>query len=211
MGLSNPSNELLREFESQWKDEKIASLISIGAGHEGVIQVGDLASLSNNSPSNSLTTSLKRMATDCERVALCLQDRFRDQHIYFRFSVEQGLQNRTNGEQNRLADIEAHTKAYLQSSKTSDLVEEVVESLSGNLDAPHYTNSTEYFHQTLDRYITNCNQILEEIHIDGVTPTLKNVIALLESIQVSGFNSSAEYLHLTHRRPLRLTSCNGFL
>jgi predicted acylesterase/phospholipase RssA len=189
IGSSNPSNELIREFELQWKDEKIASLISMGAGHEGVIQAADSLS------TNGLGTVLNRMVTDCERVALCLEDRFRDQNIYFRFSVEQGLQRRTDGIRTELGDIETHTKGYLQSGKTSDLIDELVESLSGDLEAPDYMNNINYFRQTMDRYVTNSRQILAEVRSEDERSAMNDAIALLESIRVSGFDS-IQFLHI---------------
>jgi hypothetical protein len=180
MGLSNPSSELIREFELQWKDEKIAALISIGAGHEGVIQVAD-----SSSSSNGLSSTLNRMATDCERVALCLEDRFRNNNIYFRLNVEQGLQRHADGIRTEIGEIMAHTKAYLQANKASDLVDELVESLSRDCVAPEYTNSKQYYKETMDRYKTESNNLIGQVQSANVRSVIEGALTVLDSLQVS--------------------------
>lgn len=205
MGLNNPSDELIKESELQWNGEKVMALVSIGAGYEGVIHAAD------SSSSNELNSTLMRMATDCERVATCLEDRFRGKNIYFRLNVEQGFQLRTEGTRTMLEDIEPHTKAYLQTTKISILIDELVVSLVEDLEAPDYTSSSDYFRQIMDRYITDCNQILAEIRSDDARSVMNVVVTLLESVQVSRLVAGLHLTELDYHRALPRASHNGFL
>ncbi|CAE7072079.1 unnamed protein product [Rhizoctonia solani] len=121
LGCSNPLAHVLNEVGRVYPDRQVASVVSIGAGHARTIQVPG--------PSRWHRTQdvvvMKDMATDSERVAEEMMIRFRSRSgVYFRFNVDQGMQNMKDGSWERLGEAMQHTKAYLQKSETSQKLEE---------------------------------------------------------------------------------------
>jgi hypothetical protein len=124
-GTNNPSRQVIAEAKSMWKDEDISALISIGAGQEGVLRIAD----SLSSP-NVWDTVSERVATDTERIVEDVKDQF--EKVYFRLSVEQGLQQGVNMLPITLADIDTQTWAYLRSFDAGYLLKKAVKCLGGN-------------------------------------------------------------------------------
>ncbi|CUA77838.1 Nephrocystin-3 [Xenopus laevis] [Rhizoctonia solani] len=123
LGCSNPIAHLLSELNRIYPGRQIASIISIGAGHARTIQVPD--------PSRWRRTQdmmvMKDMATDSERVAEDMAARFEGTSgVYFRFNVDQGMQDMKHGSWERLEEAMQHTKAYLQKSDTSRKLDSAV-------------------------------------------------------------------------------------
>lgn len=177
IGWNNPSNEVINEFEAVWKGQNMACLASIGTGHEGVIQIDPSAILGN------FHLALERMVTDCERIAQDIGHRFREQNTYFRFSVEHGLQHNdrspiTPGE------MEAHTRAYLNSPGVTFSVDTLVASLIQAIEAPEYHATGDYFKQVLNHYILSAQERLNNITIMEIHLPAQEAVATLQSIQV---------------------------
>jgi hypothetical protein len=123
VGWSNPSTEIIREFEAEWRGQGILCFTSIGTGHQGVIQVDTSSIL------NSINPTLEKMATDSQRVTEEIAHRFMGQRNYFRLNVEQGLQ-RTDGQKTlKPEDVVVHTKAYLGSVWVDTSVDRLVDSI----------------------------------------------------------------------------------
>ncbi|CAE6437188.1 unnamed protein product, partial [Rhizoctonia solani] len=125
LGCSNPLAHVLSEVQRLYSDRQVACIISIGAGHSRTIQVP--------SPSRWYTyrtqdlVVMKDMATDSERVAEEMMLRFRNtSELYYRFSVDQGVQNMDDGSWERLGETMQHTKAYLRKNETDRKLEEAV-------------------------------------------------------------------------------------
>ncbi|CAE6408497.1 unnamed protein product [Rhizoctonia solani] len=125
LGCSNPLAHVLAEVQRLYSDRQVACIISIGAGHSRTIQVP--------SPSHWYTyrtqdlVAMKDMATDSERVAEEMMLRFRNtSELYYRFSVDQGVQNMDDGSWERLGETMQHTKAYLRKNETDRKLEEAV-------------------------------------------------------------------------------------
>ncbi|CAE7174090.1 unnamed protein product [Rhizoctonia solani] len=121
LGCSNPLAHVLNEVSRIYPDRQIASVVSIGAGHARTIQVPI--------PSRWHRTQdvmvMKDMATDSERVAEEMTLRFRGMRgVYFRFNVDQGMQNMKDGSWERLDEAMQHTKAYLRKGETNQKLEE---------------------------------------------------------------------------------------
>ncbi|KAL5631718.1 hypothetical protein ACGC1H_007280 [Rhizoctonia solani] len=123
LGCSNPLAHVLTEVERLYPGRQVASVISIGTGHTRTIQV----------PSSSRwhrtqdVIVMKDMATDSERVAEEMMIRFQGTNgVYFRFNVDQGMQNVRDGSWERVGETMQHTKAYLQKSETNQKIEEAV-------------------------------------------------------------------------------------
>ncbi|EUC61085.1 kinesin light chain, partial [Rhizoctonia solani AG-3 Rhs1AP] len=116
LGCSNPIAHVLSEVKRVYPDRQVACIISIGAGHTRTIQVP--------TPRRWHRTQdaivMKDMAIDSERVAEEMVTRFEGTSgVYFRFNVDQGLQNMKDGSWERLGEAMQHTKAYLQKGETS--------------------------------------------------------------------------------------------
>jgi hypothetical protein len=127
LGTNNPATKAIEEFNSEWKDKKMVALISIGAGHEGVIALPDPSSL------ESVHVVTRSLATDSEGVAEALERHFYKQEVYFRLSVAQGLQGAAGADfgGKSLAEINTHTRAYLETpSGGLRVVENIVRALT---------------------------------------------------------------------------------
>ena len=70
---------------------------------------------------------MRDMATDSERVAEEMTGRFEGTgDVYFRFNVDQGMQNMKDGSWERMSETMQHTKAYLQKHETSQKLDGAV-------------------------------------------------------------------------------------
>ncbi|CUA75446.1 Nephrocystin-3 [Mus musculus] [Rhizoctonia solani] len=132
IGCSNPLAHVLSEVERVWPTRKVTSIISLGAGHTRTIKMPN--------PSWWQRTQdvivMKDMATDSERVAEEMSMRFqRTSGVYFRFNVDQGMQDMNHGSWERLAEAMQHAKGYLQKNKTSQMLEEAVRISMGRYSA----------------------------------------------------------------------------
>ncbi|KAL5631739.1 hypothetical protein ACGC1H_007295 [Rhizoctonia solani] len=123
LGCSNPLPHVLSEVKRIYPDRHLASIISIGAGHARTIQVP--------APSRWHRTqdviAMKDMARDSERVAEEMMGRFKGTgDVYFRFNVDQGMQNMKDGSWERIGEAMQHAKAYVQKGETSDKLDKAV-------------------------------------------------------------------------------------
>ncbi|KAL1994732.1 hypothetical protein VTN49DRAFT_919 [Thermomyces lanuginosus] len=104
-GCNNPCELLIEEGRRQFPERKQLRVLSIGTGLGDVVTIRDSRL--------SIIDALKRMATSSKRVALSLDNRFGDDGEYFRFNVEQGLQDITLSDWDKASSISAHTHNYL--------------------------------------------------------------------------------------------------
>ena len=137
IGWSNPSHEVVREFEAKLPRQKLACLASIGAGHNGPIQI-DAEDFEG-----TFNLAIERIATDRERTAQDIAYRFHGQDIYFRLDVERGMQQ--DREQTTLGDIETHTKQYLCSPGVTESVNKLVDTLLRATEPPEWVMTAELF------------------------------------------------------------------
>ncbi|CAE6529315.1 unnamed protein product [Rhizoctonia solani] len=125
LGCSNPLAHVLSEVKRVYPSREVACVISIGAGHGGTIQ------LPKPSRWQLLRTqdiiAIKSMAADSERIAEEMEIRFQDTHgVYFRFNVDQGVQDMKDGCWERLGEVMEHTTAYLYKEVTNQRLEDVL-------------------------------------------------------------------------------------
>lgn len=123
LGCSNPIAHVLSEVRRVYPDRQVGCIISIGAGHACTVQVPN--------PSRWRRTQdmvvMKDMATDSERVAEEMVARFEGtENVYFRFNVDQGMQDMTDGSWERLGETIQRTKAYLQKVEVNRKLEAAV-------------------------------------------------------------------------------------
>ncbi|CAE6446543.1 unnamed protein product [Rhizoctonia solani] len=126
IGCSNPLVHVLTEVKQIYPGHQVACVISIGAGHARTIQVPDPRWWQFIFRTQDVIV-MKEMATDSERVAEDMAKRFQSTSgVYFRFNVDQGVQNMKEGCWERLGEVMGHTKAYLQKSATGKSLEHAV-------------------------------------------------------------------------------------
>jgi len=113
LGATNPVREVITEAHTLFGgDSGVASLLSLGTGHPGVISFpsGDGVDLSK---------VMRDMMNDCEQRARRLSAD-RRVGIYFRFSVEQGMQSNHLGPVADLNQVMAQTKNYLAEQRIGE-------------------------------------------------------------------------------------------
>jgi hypothetical protein len=176
IGWNNPTQEVIKEFESKWSQQKLACLASIGPGHKNPVRIDtkDIA--------GTLNLTIERVATDRERIAQDIAYRFQGQNMYFRLNAEQELQH--DDKLMTLGDIENHTRNYLCSSSVTKSVDKLIDTLLRTTDPPEWSTTTENFEQTLDDYILDCQKWVDKIQSTAVTAAAEEVIRILEAIRV---------------------------
>ncbi|EXJ75745.1 uncharacterized protein A1O5_00252 [Cladophialophora psammophila CBS 110553] len=113
LGANNPVDEVEREATDIWCPKSgnlkdlIKCFVSIGTGNQGMKPIA-------NNVANFLSKTLVNMTTQTEQTAGSFSARWRDlSNRYFRFNVEQGLQEVGLAEYKELGRIEIATDDYL--------------------------------------------------------------------------------------------------
>ncbi|KAG8710774.1 hypothetical protein FRC09_020938 [Ceratobasidium sp. 395] len=113
VACSNPTPHVLAEFSALYPELRVASIVCIGAGHARTIQIPKPNPLHRLMPTNVLM-AMKDIATDSERVAQDMASRFQSMSdMYFRFSVDQGMQDVRMSRWQEKCEVAAHTRSYL--------------------------------------------------------------------------------------------------
>ncbi|KAG8758131.1 hypothetical protein FRC12_010092 [Ceratobasidium sp. 428] len=122
MGCGNPIEHVLAEAKRMYPNRRVATIVSIGAGHPCTIQIPEPSPFQRIFSTNVIA-AMKDIATDNERVAQAMAVRFRGaRDVYFRLNVDQGMQSVQLGDWNRLGEVQAHTRAYMNKAETNELV-----------------------------------------------------------------------------------------
>jgi hypothetical protein len=101
-------------------DSGIASLLSLGTGHPGVISF----------PSGGeadLHSIMRDVMNDCEQRAQEIEQQIGRVGIYFRFSVEQGMQSDHLGPVAEPSQVVAQTENYIAEHRTSEKICEFIQ------------------------------------------------------------------------------------
>jgi hypothetical protein len=123
IGVNNPVRDVIAEAQTLFgKDSSVASILSVGCGHPGVI------SMASNGDATALQAVLRDITLDCERQAQEAQEQIGHLGIYFRFSVEQGMQRSQPTSADDLSWIATQTEVYLAETGVSSKVEELLNS-----------------------------------------------------------------------------------
>jgi predicted acylesterase/phospholipase RssA len=110
MGCNNPIAQVLSEAELAFPGQHVACVISIGAGQPELIAIPTPGRLQL---SPDVVAATQAIATDCERVAQEVAQRFRDiDNFYFRFNVQQGMQSVRLEQWERLGHVFTHANQY---------------------------------------------------------------------------------------------------
>jgi hypothetical protein len=145
LGASNPIREVILEAHSLFGGaDGVAAIISLGAGHPGTTSFPDPTSPSfggstmnwfwgskkGMADSQAWLKTLTNMVNDCEETAREIKTQMGHLGLYWRFSVEQGLQQAAISDEDEEAGewIMTQTRQYLES-------EDVVTALDACADA----------------------------------------------------------------------------
>ncbi|QRV92253.1 kinesin light chain [Ceratobasidium sp. AG-Ba] len=135
LGCNNPTAHVLTEVKAVLPRRDMSSLVCIGAGHPDTIQLSHHTALARLIPSNVLALT-KGISLDAERVAQEMETRFRSaEDLYFRFSVDQGMQRIEVGEWEKLSQVAANAQAYMRSPGLSKRVDSAVASIEARKNA----------------------------------------------------------------------------
>ncbi|CUA76261.1 Dynein heavy chain 1, axonemal [Rhizoctonia solani] len=121
IGNNNPLPHVLAEVRGLHPGRYISSIVSIGAGRPKTMRIPD--------PGNprSLQETMYNMATDSEQVAEAMERRFwNTTEVYFRFNVDQGIQDIAADEWKKANKVAADTRAYLNKCKVNDSMNKAV-------------------------------------------------------------------------------------
>ncbi|KZT37774.1 FabD/lysophospholipase-like protein [Sistotremastrum suecicum HHB10207 ss-3] len=132
MGRRNPILEVLQECSLVYPDKSVGCIVSIGAGKAATIALP-----SNRRPTflkpllpDDVLDTMRRIALDCGRNAEETARRYeRTENLYYRFDVEQGMQNLGRKEWEELSSVTSHTQQYLKLSGTDTKLGSAAENL----------------------------------------------------------------------------------
>jgi hypothetical protein len=185
LGWNNPSKEVIREFETEWKHESILCFASIGTGHQGVMQI------QTSSTVDSHNSTMEKAVTDCQRVAEEIAYRFQRQNNYFRLSVDQGLQLTDAQKAFRLEDVIVHTKAFLGTNWANISMDQLVDALLRADEVLPWQTTRNKFEETMTTYVSHARSCVDHINMDKVRQGILKAAGLLELIQVRFLSRSA--------------------
>ena len=128
--FNNPAQLILSEALTGFGDaSKLGCLVSIGTGHPGTIGLSQPDAFQKILPTEMVEV-LKQIATNCERAAHELAERFRQlPNRYFRYSVSHGVGSISLEEWKKMNEVQVHTKAYLAEVGVSSSINKLVETL----------------------------------------------------------------------------------
>jgi len=124
LGASNPVSEVITEAHTLFGgDSSVAFLLSLGTGHPGAIPVP---------PDGNVDTHrlMRDMMNDCEQRAQEIERRLGRVGIYFRFSVQQGMQNIHGGQAADPSWVASQTEAYLSDQRTSENIDALIQTFN---------------------------------------------------------------------------------
>ncbi|QRV81205.1 kinesin light chain [Ceratobasidium sp. AG-Ba] len=133
LGCNNLTAHVLTEAKAILADRYLSSLICIGAGHPDTIRLIPIGTnlIAQRVPISVLELT-RRPALDAERVAQEMEKRFQSTPgIYFRFSVDQGIQGIKLSEWENLSRVGIEAKAYMQGPEVGQRVHQAVFAIQG--------------------------------------------------------------------------------
>lgn len=140
LGCNNPIKEVIAEAKLVFgKERKVDCIVSIGTGKAGVVGFDKPTGLQTILPTD-LVNVLKKMVTESSSTAEEMEQRYEAvRNLYFRFDVDQGLQDVGLEEWKRLEDVKTHTITYTMETNIDRKIDAVVTSLIGTPSPKAYT------------------------------------------------------------------------
>jgi len=131
LGCNNPVKYVIGEARSMYPNRSISCVVSLGTGAENVIGLDRPDAFQRLLPTN-LIGVLKCIATDCEKTSEETARELAAQSIlYCRLNVDQGLQDVSLAEWEKLEAVQLHTVQYLQKYVVDGHITQIVQALSG--------------------------------------------------------------------------------
>ena len=129
MGCNNPVQQVLQEAELMFPDGQVACIISIGNGQAQTISIPKPGWSQGMLPLTAVD-AMQRIATDCVESAQVAARRFEGTPgTYFRFNVEQGLQEVGLEQWERLEELSALTGNYIRMADVDPRLDAAVASI----------------------------------------------------------------------------------
>jgi hypothetical protein len=124
LGANNPVSDVITEAHELFGgDSSVSFLLSLGTGHPGTIPVPPDGNV-------DIHKLLRDMMNDCEQRAQEVERRLGRVGIYFRFSVQQGMQNIYGGQATDPNWISSQTDAYLSDQRTSENIDALLQTFN---------------------------------------------------------------------------------
>ncbi|KZS94755.1 FabD/lysophospholipase-like protein [Sistotremastrum niveocremeum HHB9708] len=137
MGRNNPTAQLLQEAAIEFPGQEIGCIVSIGTGKGETIRIPKPSLFQRVLPLD-IVTAMRGMATDSERTAEEVARRFEGMpEKYFRFNVEQGMQDVGLSHWERLDEVTAHTRQYLQLAEPDSKLSSAIAVMRQRPRLPH--------------------------------------------------------------------------
>ena len=139
MGCNNPIMQVLEEAELIFPGRHVACIVSIGTGQPQTIRLPTRSRLRQTFQQvlpQDVIVAMQAIATSCEHSAREVAKRFQGtSNIYFRFNVEQGLQNVGLEQWEKLEDVTANTENYMRVPEVDQKLEAAVTAIQGRQNA----------------------------------------------------------------------------
>ncbi|KAJ7819756.1 FabD/lysophospholipase-like protein, partial [Mycena olivaceomarginata] len=130
MGHNNPTAALLLEAKVLFPDKQIACIISLGTGQPHTINIPKPSLLNWFIPLD-VVKAIQKIAMDCEKEHQSLAHRFDGvAKLYFRFNVKRGMQDIQLNQWEKLRDVAANTRQYIQSQSVVKQIADAVTCLT---------------------------------------------------------------------------------
>jgi hypothetical protein len=127
IGFQNPALQVLREAESIFPGQEVACFISIGSGRRAPISISKPTFIERILPIH-LVKAMASICVDCEATSQAMVLCFRKTpDVYFRFNVDQGLQEISFAQWDQLEKVKAHTRYYLRSQEIDHRITDAVD------------------------------------------------------------------------------------
>ncbi|KAK6430052.1 hypothetical protein LTR95_013797 [Oleoguttula sp. CCFEE 5521] len=138
MGANNPTKLLMAEAVRIFpQNQPVSCILSIGCGDSGIVEYRDPSFFQRILPLE-LVRALADMITDCKATAMEVDEKFRNTpDTYFRFNVDQGLQDVGLEEWKEMGAIISKTESYLVGVK--HVVARAVRALGSAGNVPQLT------------------------------------------------------------------------
>ncbi|CEL59569.1 Calcium-independent phospholipase A2-gamma OS=Homo sapiens GN=PNPLA8 PE=1 SV=1 [Rhizoctonia solani AG-1 IB] len=129
LGCNNPLSHILAEVKTLYPERQVASVISIGTGHTRTIRIPDRSTMRQLLPTATIQ-AMKGIAEDAEKVAEDMARRFRSTSgVYFRLSVDQGMQSVEMDRWDQLSEVAEHTRAYMRTLDVKQSIDKAAEAI----------------------------------------------------------------------------------
>jgi hypothetical protein len=129
IGLNNPTAQILEEVGLLFPDRRVSCVISIGTGKKKIIDIPKPVLFQRVVPMDVIN-AVVGIATDCEVISEAMARRFQHvQNVYFRFSVDRGMQGVLMEEWDKMNEVSAYTQQYMKMQNVDRSIEDAVDAL----------------------------------------------------------------------------------